>query len=120
MAGPSRRGLAGKPTAFEIKGILDQQVHSKSRLVTDGAQYHKSACFAKHQTVEHSKTYVTRWRRSHQHARRRNLKRGYDDAARVDKTLERMRLTIGGLTKKRTLEQKSLAFARWRASRDSK
>jgi len=51
--------LDGKPTSYEIKGILDDQVHSRSRLVTDGAQYYKGARFAKHQSVDHSKTYVT-------------------------------------------------------------
>lgn len=51
--------LSGKPTAYEIKGILDDQVHSKSRLVTDGAKYYKGARFAKHQSVDHNKTYVT-------------------------------------------------------------
>jgi transposase-like protein len=51
--------LDGHPTAFEIKGILDDQVHSRSRLVTDEARYYKGARFAKHQAVDHSKTYVT-------------------------------------------------------------
>jgi transposase-like protein len=51
--------LDGHPTAYEIKSILDDQIHSKSRLVTDSAQYYKGARFAKHQAVDHSKTYVT-------------------------------------------------------------
>jgi len=51
--------LDGTPTACEIKGILDKQIHSHSRLVTDGAQHYKGARFAKHQSVDHNKTYVT-------------------------------------------------------------
>lgn len=47
------------PTAYEIKGILDDQVHYKTRLVTDGSRVYKGARFAKHQSVDHSKTYVT-------------------------------------------------------------
>jgi|CXWL01.1.fsa_nt_gi transposase-like protein len=46
--------LDGNPTAYEIKGILDDQVHYKTRLVTDGAQYYKGARFEGHQSVNHS------------------------------------------------------------------
>lgn len=51
--------LDGNPTSYEIKGILDDQVHSKTRLVTDGAMYYRGARFEQHKWVDHSKTYVT-------------------------------------------------------------
>lgn len=50
--------LDGHPTAYEIKNILNDNVHSKTRVVTDGAQFYKGMEF-KHQSVDHSKTYVT-------------------------------------------------------------
>ncbi|NOT41631.1 MAG: IS1595 family transposase [Alphaproteobacteria bacterium] len=50
--------LDGSPNSYEIKCIIDDQVQSTSRLVTDGAQYYKGARVAKHQSVDHNKAYV--------------------------------------------------------------
>lgn len=46
--------LDGHPTAYEIKVILNENIHSKSRLMTDGAQFYKATGF-KHESVDHSK-----------------------------------------------------------------
>jgi transposase-like protein len=55
--------LDGHPTAYEIKAILSDNIHSKSRLMTDGAQFYKATGF-KHESVDHSKY---EWKRGDAH-----------------------------------------------------
>lgn len=44
---------------MEMRGIIREQVHPESTLHTDGASHYVGSPVAKHESVDHNKTYVT-------------------------------------------------------------